>query len=223
MQGFDLTGKVTVVTGGGGRLGSRMVTGLAGAGSEVVALTASAEEAERVPKGHGVTVLIADLTVENEVSECFGKIRDRFGPIDALIHTVGMWSGQPFLETSQADWERMLRVNLTSAFLCFREGTRLMSSGSGTIIGIASRQGADRGVAQQTAYSASKAGIVRLVEGVAEEFSGLGVAAHAIAPSTILFDGGGDGVAAADIVSYCAFLILHGASLSGETHRMYGL
>jgi len=221
-----LSSKRIVVTGGGGRLGSRMVEHFVAWGAQVVALVVSEVEADRVPMKAGprgpVTVLRADLTSEASVVGCFGEIREAFGAIDALVHTVGMWSGSPLLETTQEDWDLMLRVNLTSTFLCFREAARLMQEGGGTLIGISSRQGADRGVAWQAAYSATKAGVVRLVESVAAEFSENGIACHAIAPSTILFEEEGDGVQANEIISLAAFLISSGGAMTGTTIRAYG-
>lgn len=125
------------------------------------------------------------------------------------------------METRLASWEKMVSVNLTSAFLCFREAVRNMDDG-GTLIAITSRQGADRAVAGQAAYSASKAGIIRLVEAVADEHGSRGINAHAIGPSTILFDEQGDGVRASELVTLAVYLTDHGASLNGATLRAYG-
>lgn len=226
MPPTDLSTKRIVVTGAGGRLGSRMVQRFAAAGAHIEALVTSEEEAGRVPDVSGgpgsANVFLADVTRESSVDECFRSIQAKGGHVDALVHTVGMWAGGPLLETTQDDWDLMMRVNLTSTFLCFREACRLMQRHGGTIIGISSRQGADRGVEWQSAYSATKAGVVRLVESLAAEFSESGVRCHAIAPSTILFDEEGEGVQASDIIELAAFLIGGGGALSGATIRAYG-
>ncbi len=191
-------------------------------GDRVVAIVISDQEAARVPSAETETLVkIADVTDERSMTDVFQEIRDELGGLDAVIHTVGMWGQEALVETRLASWEKMLSVNLTSAFLCFREAVRHMEDG-GTLIAISSRQGADRAVAGQAAYSAAKAGIIRLVEAVADEQASRGITTHAIGPSTILFDEDGDGVRASELVSLAAYLIDHGASLNGATVRAYG-
>ena len=221
MADQNLDGKVVVITGGTGRLGERMVRGFARHGATVATL-------DRMPPPEGLPgschAFQVDVTNEEAVNGVFEALPETCGPADALIHTVGTWDGQPFLDTSLDAWERLVRLNLTSAFLCFRAAARQMQGRGGRLIGIASGQGADRGVARQGAYSASKAGIVRLVEAVADEFAGTSLTAHAIAPSTILFDDTSEeGVPADDLVELALYLCSPaGASLNGATLRAYG-
>lgn len=224
---MDFHGKHIVVTGAAGRLGRRVVRHFAQKGATIAAIVRSEEEAHQIPFPEDAEgwAYPADVTQEQFVAACFQQIGSQFGHIDALIHTVGGWGMRPFLETELSQWEELLQLNLTSAFLCFREAARLMQGQGGRLIGIASAQGADRGAAQQAAYSASKAGIVRLVEAVAAEFEGEGITAHAIAPSTILFDGQSDvpGVSADEIVRLCEMLLSPaGEALNGATLRAYG-
>ncbi len=216
----NLEGKIVVVTGANGRLGRRMARGFEAHGATVAAVVREAPET--VPGG--AAVFVADVTDEASVDACFGEIARRFGRLDALVHTVGMWEARPLLETSAADWERVVRVNLTSAFLCFRAAARAMRGRAGRLIGIASGQGADRGRAGQAAYSAAKAGIVRLVEAVAEEFAGSGLTAHAVAPSFIRYaEDDPPGVDAEDLVALCRYLCTDaGAALNGAVLRAYG-
>ncbi len=226
MMDYDVTGKRIAVTGGGGRLGSRMVSAFAAGGAALAAIVVSDEEAARVPAGDGTRVDIfrADITSEESVTAVFQQIGRRLDGIDALVHTVGMWKAAPLAETTLEDWNTMLAVNLGSAFLCFREAAALMSLNGGTLIGLSSGQGADRGAAEQAAYSAAKAGVVRLVESVAAEYGPRGITAHAVAPSTILFDDtpGARGVRAEEIIGICSYLIAGGESLNGATLRAYG-
>ncbi len=214
---------VVVIAGADGRLGSRLVEGYLRNGHPVVAFTRGAA----VEGAHQVTV---DVTDEASVEQAFADVIDTFGRVDVFIQTVGGWGMAPFRETSLADWRSMMELNLTSTFLCFREAARHMTEGAGRLIAIASRQGAERGVAQQAAYSASKAGVVRLVEAVAAEFAPNGPTAHALAPSTILFDddadaarSSGEGVPVADLVETCLFLSSPaGASFNGATLTAFG-
>lgn len=221
MADQNLAGKVIVVTGGTGRLGERMVRGFAGRGATVATV-------DRRPPPEGLPgschAFQADVTDEADVARVFAQLPETCGPVDVLVHTVGTWAGQPFLDTALDDWQRLVQLNLTSTFLCFQAAARQMQGRGGRLIGIASGQGADKAVAQQAAYAASKAGVIRLVEAVAAEFAGTGLTAHAIAPSTLLFDDAdGDGVPADDIVQLALYLCTPaGASLNGATLRAYG-
>ncbi len=221
----SLSNKVVVITGAAGRLGRRIVTRFAEEGATIAAVVLNDEDARSIPFPEHAEgwAFPADVTDEQLVTACFDQMGQQFTSIDALIHTVGGWEAKPFLETSAEDLDRMLRLNLTSAFLCFREAARLMAGRGGQLIGIASAQGADRGAAEQVGYSVAKAGVVRLVESVSAELEGSGITAHAIAPSTILHDGVGEGVSADDIVEICLSLVTRtGAALNGATIRAYG-
>lgn len=223
MDDERLNGKGIIVTGGGGRLGGRMVRRFSEAGARVAAIVVSEEEGSRVPhRDHGsVVVIVADVLSESSIAEGLGRAKQFLGRVDALVHTVGMWGESALTDTSLSDWNTMIGVNLTSTFLCFREVVGHME-GSGTLIAMASRQGADGGVAGQAGYSAAKAGIVRLVESVAHEYREKGVRAHAIAPSAILFDEQGAGVQASELIDLAAYLIGNGSALNGATLRSYG-
>ena len=219
----DLSSTSVVVTGAGGRLGRVVVQRFLDAGARVAGLDA------RLPTAlpEGVAVFEADLTDEGAVAETFDAAEAAVGPIGALVHTVGMWDGAPFAETSLAAWHRMMDVNLTSLFLSFREAARRMSAHGhgGRLAAIASRQGADEGVAQQAAYSASKAGAVRVVEAVAAEYDGR-ITAAAVAPSTILFGGeteGATGVPVEAVADLCVYLCGPGGTVhNGAVLRAYG-
>ena len=218
-----LDGQVIVITGAAGRLGQRMVRRFAELNATVAAVN---QNEEGIPEHRHVHAFVADVTQEDATRACFRDVAEALGPIDGLIHTVGMWAGGPLLETTLDDWRTVLDVNLTSTFLCFREALRHLSDDGGRLIAMASGQGADRGVAEQGAYSAAKAGVIRLVEAVTEECAGQGVTAHAIAPSMILFGGEGadaKGVPADDVVDLALHLYATaGDAVNGATIRAYG-
>lgn len=214
----DLSAKTIILTGASGRLGRVLTRTLIASGATVAGI--DAQTADPVVASDRLHLFEADLGREETVAEVFGRIEAAVGRPDALVHTVGMWAGSPFAETTLESWETMLRVNLTSAFLCFREAVRHMDRGR--LVGIASKQGADGGVAEQAAYSASKAGVVRLVEAVADEYEGR-ITAAAVAPSAILFGGEGRGVPAERVAALCAYLCSDaGAAHNGAVLRAYG-
>ncbi|MDX1548710.1 MAG: SDR family oxidoreductase [Rhodothermales bacterium] len=216
----SLAETVVVVTGAGGRLGQRMAEGFAAHGATLAAVGRDAARTP-FPAGAAGQPFGADMTDEEAVAALFAEVTDTLGAPGAVIHTVGTWAGDSLLATSLADFRKLVDLNLTSAFLCFREAARHMRGGR--LIAFASAQGADRGRAEQYGYSAAKAGVVRLVEAAAEEFDGTGLTAHAIAPSTILYEEDGEGVEAADLVDLALYLCTDaGAALNGATLRAYG-
>ena len=216
----DLSGKTIILTGAFGRLGRILTRRLLDDGATVAGI--DRHTADPVVDSDRLHLFKADVSDEGDVEEVFAQIHDAVGSADGLVHTVGMWDGQPFAETPLEDWERMLRVNLTSTFLCFRAAVRQMNETGGRLVGIASRQGADGGVAEQAAYSASKAGLIRIVESIAAEYDGR-ITAAAVAPSTILFGGDGDGVAAEQVAALCAYLCTDGGAVhNGTVLRAYG-
>lgn len=220
--------QTVIITGAAGRLGRHVVEHFAEAEMAIAAVVLNDEEARRVelPDDGVSRTFVADTTDEEDVATVFDRIASHFDQVDALVHTVGGWDACPLLQTRLEDFDRLVRLNLHSAFLCFREAARHMQRTGGRLIAMASGQGADAGVAEQIAYSAAKAGVVRLVEAVADEYNGTGLTAHAIAPSLILFgepDEGSDGVPATQIADLCTYLCTDaGDALNGAVLRTYG-
>jgi len=219
-----LKNKVIVITGAAGRLGRHLVQRFAEEGAVIAAVVRDDEEARSIPFPENAEgwAFPVDVTDEELVKACFRQIGQQLSSIDAIVHTVGGWEARPLAETSLEEWNAVMSLNLTSAFLCFREALPLMKAG-GRLIGISSGQGADGGRAEQAAYSAAKAGIIRLVEAANEEYRGTGITAHAVAPSMIVYEEGGEGVSVHDIVEICRSIIAEtGNALSGATIRAYG-
>lgn len=219
--------QTVIITGAAGRLGSYVVDRFAEEGAAIAAVVLDDEEARSVelPDDDISRTFVADTTDEEAVGEAFDRIGANYDHVNALVHTVGGWDACPLLQTKLVDFDGLVRLNLHSAFLCFREAARLMQRRGGRLIGFASGQGADAGVSEQIAYSAGKAGVVRLVEAVADEYNGTGLTAHAIAPSLILFDGeeGDEGTHASQIADLCVYLCTDaGDALNGAVLRTYG-
>ncbi len=204
--------KVVVVTGAGGRLGRRLVARFTEVGAHVVAIG-----------NEGTEDIILDLASEDEVVDAFERIQREHKGMDVLVHAVGTWNEWPLLDTKLEDWERMMQINLTTSFLCFREAARHMVKDGGTIIGICARSGLEAAVARGGAYAASKAGLLRLVEAVAAEHPTLNT--YALAPSVILYkDTSGPGVYADDLVQLAIQLCSGPAgALRGTALQAYGM
>lgn len=221
----SLEDKRIVLTGSTGRLGRHIVKAFAGTGASLITVDRSIDMELVEQNEHILLATVADVTKESAVVDCFAHILDETGTPDMVIHTIGGWDGRPLLDTSLDSWQSLLDLNLTSSFLVFREALRYMNEKGGGLIGITAGQGADRGVAQQAAYSATKGGLTRLIESIADEYKGTGITAHAIAPAMILFEEPYDnsGVPARDIAELCVYLSTEaGRSLNGATLRAYG-
>jgi NAD(P)-dependent dehydrogenase (short-subunit alcohol dehydrogenase family) len=228
MLAARLENTIIALTGAEGRLGSVISSKLLEAGATVAAIDVRPIDGlpDSPPRSSGgATSFTADLTNEASVAQTFAQIEEQLGPLSGLIHTVGMWGGAPFAETEMAAWDTMVKVNLTTTFLCFREAIRRMNDGGGRLVAISSGQGADSGVAEQGPYSAAKAGVVRLVEAVASEYDGR-ITAAAVAPSMILFGGeepGTRGVSVEAIADLCVYLCGEGGAIhNGQVIRAYG-
>lgn len=226
----NIKNKVVVLTGAGGRLGTVILRHLGQAGARIAGVVMNEKEAQRVqfPPNADTHLIQTNLTDETATSACFAAIHDHFGRIDALIHTAGTWGMKPLVDTTLTEWQTMLDTNLTTTFLCFREAARWMLQGEGSdhrLIAFSARPGTDGGVAQQGAYAASKAGVLRLIEAVAQEYEGQGITTHGLAPSMILYDGMADqqGVRADDLAALCVQLCGPlGAALNGHVLRTFG-
>ena len=217
----SLANTVVVLTGAGGRLGRVISRKLLEAGATVAAIDVRSIDG----LADEATSFTADLADEMAVAETFAQIEEELGPVGGLIHTVGMWGSTPLAQTELATWETILKVNLTTTFLSFREAARRMTDREGRLVAITSGQGADGGVAEQGPYSAAKAGVVRLVEAVSAEYDGR-ITAATVAPSMILFGGEDEGTLGVNvdvIADLCLYLCGEGGAIhNGQVLRAYG-
>lgn len=127
--------------------------------------------------------LTADVAVEAEVNAAVAATIDRFGQVDALVNNAGVAVFKPLLETSPAEWARVLDVNLTGPFLTARAAVPHMPPG-GAVVNIASISG-QRASTLRVAYGTSKAGIMHLTKQMAAEFAHLGIRANCVAPGPV--------------------------------------
>src|SRR5450759_2182300 len=119
---FSLTGQVAVVIGGGGVLAGAMAAGLADAGAEIAILDVSQDGAEERARsieaqGHAAVGLCCDATSKTGLEQALAAVLARFGHVDILLNAAGVNSGTPFFEIAEAEWHRILDIDLTSVFL----------------------------------------------------------------------------------------------------------
>ena len=174
--------KVVVVTGAFGALGRTVVARLAEQGARVVAV----DHASSPPQGLSAakTVGGVDLTDAAQAAQVVEAVVGELGRIDALINIAGGFVWETIDGADNASWERMHALNLVTALNASRASLPyLVQSGSGRIVNIGAR-GALSAAAGMGAYAASKAGVHRLTEALAEEYTGR-VTVNAVLPSII--------------------------------------
>lgn len=178
----SLTGKRAVVTGAASGIGAACALALARAGASTVCLdivppheTADAIRAE----GHIAGVLVCDVSDEQMVQACFESL----APIDILVHCAGIIHEKPLLETTGAEFDRVINVNLRGTFLVGREAIRCMQADGGRVILTASDL-AYAGRETFSPYVASKHGVLGLARSWAREFSPA-ILVNAICPGPI--------------------------------------
>lgn len=187
-SGFQLDGRVVLLTGGGGGLGGAMARGVAAAGATVAVADTDGERAAAVAaeiraagaKSLAVTV---DVTDAASVGRMVEEVTRQLGPIDGLVNAAGITRRAPAAEFSLADWQRILAVNLTGTFLCCQAvGQGMLARRQGKIVNVTSIAGRI-GLPGTVAYSASKGGVVMLTRALAVEWAPYDVQVNAIAPS----------------------------------------
>ena len=188
---MKLEGKTAIVTGGGRGIGREIGRRFATEGAHVLLADIDGERAEVaaeeiVDGGGRATSCTADVGEPAGVGQMFETARESFGErLDILINNAGIAHHGAFLELSFEDWERVLRNNLTSAFLCAQGAARIMAAdGGGRIVNIGSISG-QRGSYGRTAYGVTKAGIHQMTRIMAVELGPRSIAVNAIAPGPI--------------------------------------
>jgi NAD(P)-dependent dehydrogenase (short-subunit alcohol dehydrogenase family) len=185
---FSLAGKTAVVVGGGGVLASEMAMGLAGAGADVVIADLNADQAKRhaqaiCDQGRKALACQADVTRKADIQRILEATLANFGGADILLNAAGINSGTSFFEIEEAEWERILDVDLRSVFLaCQVFGKAMVEAGKGgSIINISSAS-SDPPLSKVFTYSVAKGGVNQITKFLAREFAPHRVRVNAIQP-----------------------------------------
>lgn len=191
---FSLEGRVAIVTGGGRGLGRFMAGVLAGAGASVVLLgrdggrLQAAATAIQQEYGRPALAAVADVNDPAALAKAADTVRACFGHVDILLNNAGVVSSDTLVETSEADWDRVVGTNLTGVWRTVKAFAPLMTATTGgRIVNIGSVM-SGRAAANRGPYAAAKAGLLNLARTLAIELGPQGITVNTICPSVIVTD-----------------------------------
>ncbi len=185
--GTRLDGRVAVVTGGATGLGATTARLLAELGAKVGVLDVDRGAAEQLAgeleaAGLEAAALECDVADESAVEAAAAVCAERLGPCTALVNNAGVIRWTPLEDLSLEEWEWMLGINLTGAFLCTKHfGRQMLAERRGSIVNISSVAGSAP-EASAGGYSPSKAGMIMLARQTAVEWGSRGIRANAVSP-----------------------------------------
>jgi NAD(P)-dependent dehydrogenase (short-subunit alcohol dehydrogenase family) len=182
----DLSGRAGLVFGASRGLGREAALALARAGADIACAARTRgplEEAagQIMALGRRASVCVVDVADASAVAHAVDEAAAGFGRLDLLVYAAGMIHASPALDTTLNDWERVLRVNLTGAFVACREAARHMKAGGGRMV-LFGTSFVGRALPLTVAYNVAKAGLHQLVQHLAVEWARYGITVNAIAP-----------------------------------------
>ncbi len=183
---MKLEGKVAIVTGAGSGIGRATARRFADEGATVVVADLNGHDETAAAIGDAALAITADASSDADVQALVATALDRFGRLDIMFANAGISGGFAGLfEQTAEDWQQILSVNLIGPFLAIKHAAPVLKAGGGgSIICTASVAGLRAG-AGGPAYSASKAGVISLVETAAAQLVGSGIRVNAICPGLI--------------------------------------
>ena len=186
MTNFE--GKVAIVTGAGSGIGAATARAFAAAGARVALFDRDDEAARAVAASLvGAQAFEVDVADAGSVREAMAAARDAFRGIDVLVNNAGIESAWTIETMPEADWDRVLAVNLKGAMLCTQAAIPVMrANGGGAIVNVASIAGKRMSYLGGSSYTASKAGMLGFTRHAAFELGGYGIRVNAVCPGLTL-------------------------------------
>jgi len=191
MKDYDFEGKTVLITGGTGALGRQISLSFLQSNAAVAITHVTDKEIQQLESTLGdlmknVILIKADIGDEQQVKNLVSDVVKKYGRIDILINVVGGYlGGKKVTEMTEKEWDFMINLNLKTAFLISKHVVeQMVKQGSGKVVHVAARLGL-KGIAGNSAYGASKSGLIRLVESLSDEVKDKNINVNCIMPSII--------------------------------------
>lgn len=191
---FSVEGRVALVTGATGGIGSDLAAALGRAGARVGVAgrrgsrVQSVVEAIRAAGGEASAIDL-DLTDRSSIEAAVANVVATFGRIDILVNNAGLGTNHDAIDATEVEWDELFAVNVRGLFFACQSAARhMLAQGSGRIINMASQAGVV-GIRRHAAYSASKAAVIGLTRVLALEWAPHGITVNAVAPTWVYTPG----------------------------------
>ncbi len=184
-----LKDRVAIVTGGARGIGRAIGNAFAAEGALVILSDIDVQALEAAAPAMSALAITTNVVDEDSVHSMVEQVMQRYGRIDILVNNAGICPLTPFASIARTEWDRVMAINLTGAFLCSQSVIPCMTPNHyGRIINISSVAGKMGGVTVGVHYAASKAGLLGLTWSLAKLCAPFGITANAIAPVTVETD-----------------------------------
>ncbi|HOH79367.1 MAG TPA: 3-oxoacyl-[acyl-carrier-protein] reductase [Candidatus Cloacimonadota bacterium] len=187
---YDMTDKVTVITGSARGIGFALATAFGAAGAKVMVIDLAPEAVEAAvqklrDQGSQAWGYVGNVTDSAMMEELFARVVAEHGSLDVLINNAGVTRDNLMLRMKEEEWQLVMDINLKGSFICTQKAFKhMMKARKGSIVNIASVIGL-MGNAGQANYAASKGGMIAFTKSCAKEFASRGVRVNAVAPGFI--------------------------------------
>jgi len=187
---YDMTDKVTVITGSARGIGFALATAFSAAGAKVMVIDLAPEAVDAAvqklrDQGSQAWGYVGNVTDSAMMEELFARVVAEHGSLDVLINNAGVTRDNLMLRMKEEEWQLVMDINLKGSFICTQKAFKhMMKARKGSIVNIASVIGL-MGNAGQANYAASKGGMIAFTKSCAKEFASRGVRVNAVAPGFI--------------------------------------
>jgi len=191
---FSIEGRVALVTGATGGIGSDLAAALGRAGARVGVAGRRGSRVHSVVEtiraaGGEASAIDLDLTDRSSIEAAVVRVVETFGRIDILVNNAGLGTNHDAIDATEAEWDELFAVNVRGLFFACQSAARhMLTQGSGRIINMASQAGLV-GIRRHAAYSASKAAVIGLTRVLALEWAPHGITVNAVAPTWVYTPG----------------------------------